>query len=564
MITFNFNTTKALVITLFLISSTLLISCEGEDDIPPPSAFVEPEPEPPLAEGECEFEIVVPTLADGLEFDCEGPEYTFFGNENGTITAVPAPNPDSLGINNSPRAIKVEQTPGLANFAGFFFDLDSKIDFSENKAISIKVYSPAVDQTINLKIEDSADGTLSTETSVQTTVANEWEELVFNFSSNDSDKYDRVVLFFNFLGDKSVTTIHYFDDMFLVEGGDTGGPGTIAVPNVAAPVPTIDESLVISLYSNAYTNVPVDTWRAGFSEGVLTDTAIVGDSVKKYSDLNFVGIETVANQIDASAMTNFHLNVWNANATEIRIKLVDFGPDGTFGDGDDTEHEITIDSPALEEWISLDLALADFIDLTNRNNIAQLIVAAAPAGQSVIYLDNVYFYDGTDVLTEPATAAPTPTEAEADVISMFSDAFTDVSIDTWRTDWSNATLEDIEIDGNATKKYTELAFVGVEAVTNPIDITSMVSFRSDIWTADATEIKIKLVDFGADGAFDGGDDVEHEITIQSPAQQSWISVDIPLTDFTGLTTKSNIAQLIYSAQPSGAATIFVDNVYFKK
>ena len=106
--------------------------------------------------------------------------------------------------------------------------------------------------------------------------------------------------------------------------------------------------------------------------------------------------------------------------------------------------------------------------------------------------------------------------------------------------------------------------MGIETVANPIDATEMTHFHTDVWTADATEIRIKLVDFGADGAYDGGDDVEHEITIANPEQGTWISLDIPLSDFTGLTTTANIAQLIYAGQPAGSMTVFVDNVYFHK
>src|SRR5690606_10382544 len=148
------------------------------------------------------------------------------------------------------------------------------------------------------------------------------------------------------------------------------------------------------------------------------------------------------------------------------------------------------------------------------------------------------------------------------VISLFSDVYTNVAVDTWRTDWSAATLEDISINGNNVKKYSDLNFVGIETVGTQIDASAMTHFHVDVWTANAAEIKIKLVDLGADGAFNGGDDVEHEITIASPAQQEWVSIDILLSDFTGLTTRANIAQLIFVGSPSGQNTLYIDNVFF--
>ncbi|MEO1450796.1 MAG: hypothetical protein AAFV07_14800, partial [Bacteroidota bacterium] len=62
----------------------------------------------------------------------------------------------------------------------------------------------------------------------------------------------------------------------------------------------------------------------------------------------------------------------------------------------------------------------------------------------------------------------------------------------------------------------------------------------------------------------GGDDVEHQIDYADPAQGEWISYDIPLSDFTGLTTRGHMAQYILVTQPSGAGKIYVDNMYFHK
>jgi hypothetical protein len=77
-------------------------------------------------------------------------------------------------------------------------------------------------------------------------------------------------------------------------------------------------------------------------------------------------------------------------------------------------------------------------------------------------------------------------------------------------------------------------------------------------------LKVKLVDFGADGAWGGGDDVEHELTFDETtapalASETWVGFDIPMADFTGLTTQGHLAQLIISGDPN---TIYLDNVYF--
>jgi hypothetical protein len=334
---------------------------------------------------------------------------------------------------------------------------------------------------------------------------------------------------------------------------------SVTVTNLfAAPVPTIPAANVISMFSDSYTNVAVDTWRTSWSQANLEDIEISGNKTKKYSALNFVGIEATTTPINASAMTFFHADIWSSDLTEFKVKLVDFGADGAFGGGDDKEHEITISNPEKEKWVSLDIPLSDFTGLTTRSHIAQLIFVGGPSGNTTVYVDNVFFYN----LNGSITAAPTPNVAAANVISMFSEAYTNVAVDTWRTSWSSATLTDLNINGNATKKYSALDFVGIETTTTPINATAMTHFHTDVWSSDFTDFKVKLVDLGANGVFGGGDDVEHEITIPSPAKGSWVSLDIPLSSFTGLTTRAHIGQLIYVGTPSGTNTVYIDNVYF--
>jgi len=346
--------------------------------------------------------------------------------------------------------------------------------------------------------------------------------------------------------------------------GAGGGGGN--EPLTAAPDPTEDPADVISMFSDVYTDVPVDTWLTSWSAATLTDVLIDGNPTKKYTNVDFFGVETIANQIDASEMEFFHIDVWTPNMNVFRVKLVDFGPDGAFGGGDDTEHEIVFDNLAQGEWNSLQIPLDDFVGLASRENIAQLILSGTPPGAGILYIDNVYYSKAsTGGGDEPLTAAPDPTEDPADVISMFSDVYTDVPVDTWLTSWSSAALEDILIDGNATKKYTNVDFLGIETTgANLIDASDMDFFHMDVWTPNMDVFRVKLVDFGADGQFGGGDDSEHEIIFTDLVQGEWNSLQIPLDDFEGLASRNNIAQLILSGTPVGAGTLFVDNVYYSK
>lgn len=336
-------------------------------------------------------------------------------------------------------------------------------------------------------------------------------------------------------------------------------------PTSGAADPTANQADVISLFSGVYTNVPVNTWRTDWSNGELKDTTIAGNDMKMYFNLTFVGIETVgANVIDASQMTHFNLDFWSANSTVFKVKLVDFGADGAYAGGDDTEHELMFNAPAQNQWVNFKLPLADFVNLTNRSHIAQIIFVSEPLGTSTIFIDNVYFSKGA-ALPEPSVAAAAPTDAAANVISMFSDAYTNVPVNTWRTDWSSATLTDMEIGGNNIKKYSALDFVGIETTgSNLIDASEMTHFNLNVWSPNFTTFKIKLVDWGADKAFGGGDDTEHELTFESPAKEEWIKYKIPMSDFTGLASTKQLAQYILVGAPTGMTTIYIDNMYFSK
>ncbi|MEA1784521.1 hypothetical protein U1E44_00310 [Arenibacter sp. GZD96] len=490
---------------------------------------------------------------------------------NGSSFEVVA-NPDPSGANPENSNVGAITNSGNA-FEGGAFNLGTPVDFSTpDKTITLKFWSQ-VAVPILLKFEGGVNGERENEV-VSNHGGTGWEEISFDFANNavksfidgnqgvgepfvPEGQYATMVIFIDGPGNTAGT--FFIDDI-----AKSGGLAVGNEPTEAAPNPLNPESSVISLFSEAYTNVPVDTWRTVWSDATLEEVTIAGNEVKKYSALGFVGVETVENQINASEMTHFRTDIWTADATAFNIKLVDFGADGAFGGGDDTEHEIVIENPAQGQWVSIDLPLSDFIGLTNREHIAQLIYVGAPFGANTVYVDNVFFYNenAASPPTAPATAAPTPSQAQANVIAMFSDAYTNVPVDTWRTVWSDATLEEVSIAGNDVKKYSALSFVGIETVATQIDASAMTHFRTDIWTADATEFRIKLVDFGADAAFGGGDDTEHEIVISNPPQGQWVSFDIPLSDFVGLTTRSNIAQLIYVGAPNAANTVFVDNVYF--
>ena len=170
--------------------------------------------------------------------------------------------------------------------------------------------------------------------------------------------------------------------------------------------------------------------------------------------------------------------------------------------------------------------------------------------------------------TLPTQAAPAPTLPAASVISIFSDAYTDVTVDKWMADWAVGNLTDMDIAGDPVKAYTSLGYAAIEILTSPVNAGSMTHFHVDVWAPGGTDIIVKLVDFGADGAWGGiGDnlDTEHALTLNAGttppfAPGAWVPLDIPMSAFAGLAQTAHIAQIVFE----GVNTVIVDNIYFNK
>lgn len=181
--------------------------------------------------------------------------------------------------------------------------------------------------------------------------------------------------------------------------GETPATGELTVnatapPATPAPAPTFPAGNVISLFSNSYINVPVDRWSTDWDITALTDLQVAGNDLKAYTDLVYAGIEFTTQTIDATEMTHFHMNIWVPEGSVFKVKLVDFGTDGTYGGAPDSEHELSFTSsstPALVpgSWVGLDVPLTAFTGLASRAHMAQLIISG---DVGTVFVDNVLFH----------------------------------------------------------------------------------------------------------------------------------------------------------------------------
>ena len=327
--------------------------------------------------------------------------------------------------------------------------------------------------------------------------------------------------------------------------------GQAVKPTEPATPPTLPAANVISLFSNSYTNVPVDSWNTHwlYSTAENQDVKINGDDVIRYRNLNFVGIEFTSQPIDASDMTNFHIDVWTPDATsgkKFKVLLADFGADGVYGGNDDSNFEVTINSPPLasQKWISLNIPMSSFTGLKSRAHLAQLVLSGDLPN---LYIDNVYFNNSGP--TTPTTAAPVPAYSAANVNSVFSDTYTNISGTDLSPNWGQATVvSQISVAGNNTLKYKGLNYQGIQ-LGSAQNVSGMSFLHLDFWSANSTSLNVYLISPGP---------VEKAYKLTVPTS-GWTSLDIPLSSFSPVNL-SGIIQLKFD----GNGDIYLDNILFRK
>lgn len=175
-----------------------------------------------------------------------------------------------------------------------------------------------------------------------------------------------------------------------------------------------------------------------------------------------------------------------------------------------------------------------------------------------------------DVSDAPKVPAPKPTVASSKVISMFSNVYNDINVETWSANWPDmADVEDFKVAGDDVKAYTNLYYCGIVFENDQIDATDMDFLHIDVWVPEGvTFFKVKLVDFGEDGAYLGAPDSFRELTFDSMSDPplvngEWLGLDIPIEDFmfgpNGLFAREHLAQMLLSGH---GTTAFVDNIFF--
>lgn len=158
--------------------------------------------------------IVNPVLLP-VTFESATVNYEWINFDGGGVTIID--NPQKGGINTSNKVARMIKSGGQP-WGGSVLTLGAPIDFSANKIFRMKVFSPRVGAKVLFKVENISDGGINYEKEVATTKADEWEDLVFDYSGiNAANSYHKIVLIFDngTMGNGSANFTFLFDDIRL-------------------------------------------------------------------------------------------------------------------------------------------------------------------------------------------------------------------------------------------------------------------------------------------------------------------------------------------------------------
>lgn len=432
------------------------------------------------------------------------------------------------------------------NYTGIVTDYGNPTDLSGMSHVHFDYWTPNATKLglklVNTSYADDADPLKADLEEVGVVVQGEWVSVDIPLENFSTDRSGITQLLFDTLGE---TANVFIDNLYFYQDVPTS-------PAVAAPAPSAQNANVVSIYSDAYTNVGLSEVNPGWGQATtLTEVEIEGDKTWKYENLDFTGIVTdYGNATDLSGMTHVHFDYWTHNGTTLGLKLVNTA----YGDGDPLKEDIeNVGTMTLGTWVSVDIPLSDYT--TDPSGITQLLFDTMGASAK-IYIDNFYFYK--EIPSDPVVAAPVPTLPAANVISIYSDTYTGVSLSEVNPNWGQTTtLTEVEIEGNKTWKYENLNFTGIVTdYGNATDLSAMTHVHIDYWTPNGSTLGVKLVNT----AYADGDPLKEDTeTVGEMVHGSWVSVEIPLADYS--TDTAGITQLLFDTLGQ-SATVFIDNFYF--
>ncbi len=260
--------------------------------------------------------IVDPVLLP-ITFESPTVNYGFTDFGGGVVTKIN--NPQVNGINTSAKVGKmVKNAPEV--YGGSLITLGAPIDFSADKIFRMKVFAPRIGAKVLLKVENLTNGGISFEKEVATTVANAWEDLVFDFRTiNTTNAYQKIVLIFDLgtVGNGSANFTYLFDDIRLTN--TLPGGSQIDLP---VTFDAIGVNYNVTDFGNAQSLDAIDP--ANAANKVKKTTKISGAETWAGTTMGVNGNGFATRIPMAAGATNMTVRVYSpASGIKIRLKIED-------------------------------------------------------------------------------------------------------------------------------------------------------------------------------------------------------------------------------------------------
>ncbi len=140
-------------------------------------------------------------------------QYYNIGGTFGGVGAEIIDNPFSTGINTSSKIWKFVKSQGAETWGGTWTPMGTKININDGKKFKIMVYATETGKSIHFQLEDGTDYKPAVD--VPITVANQWQELTFDFSSlniADGHLFNQFVVQYN-LSENGQGEVIYLDNI---------------------------------------------------------------------------------------------------------------------------------------------------------------------------------------------------------------------------------------------------------------------------------------------------------------------------------------------------------------
>ncbi len=513
-------------------------------------------------------------------FEQAAGSYTVTGFDGGSISVKANPQPN--GINTSGNVAEIIKGPG-ETWAGSFLTLDSAIDFNQGKVFKVKAWS-SQPRTLLLQLGNSTGAPAhpnQIEVEVNHPGGSQWEELTFDFSAKDLAPFDS--------NGGAVRVV------FIMDNGTNGGGGadwTMYIDDITqevASTPTPDTNITLPVgfeqAAGSYTVTGFDggsiSVKANPQPNGINTSGNVAEIIKGPGETWAGSFLTLDSAIDFNQGKVFKVKAWSSQPRTLLLQL----GNSTGAPAHPNQIEVEVNHPGGSQWeeLTFDFSAKDLAPFDSNGGAVRVVFImdngtnGGGGADWTMYIDDItQEVASTPTPTAPTDAPAAPTQAAADVISIFSDAYQDVT-NAWNNagGWGafNIAPTDVNIASNALKKgsfdSSGAQFIANDFSSNKVDGSVYTHFRLDFWVGDA-DVTNKVFNLKLSNHENGTKEtnaLEYAInTGTTPAITSgqWISVDLPISNFNNNSSSFGSSDLAQFVITSSLSDVYIDNIYFYK